>query len=126
MFSSRRILYVDDSKDDCELLRIMLTENGYAVKTVPSSTEALQLIRNNLFDLCLSDLSLSEGTGIELLEKVRAINPFIPLIICSADVRESTQEEALQAGADAFFTKPVDFDLLMKTIAQFLKDPRLV
>lgn len=104
----------------------MLTENGYAVKTVPSSTEALQLIRNDLFDLCLSDLSLSEGTGIELLEKVRAINPFIPLIICSADVRESTQEEALQAGADAFFTKPVDFDLLMKTIAQFLKDPRLV
>lgn len=126
MFLSHKILYVDDSQDDCELLRIMLTEKGYDVKTAPSLPEALQLIRSNLFDLCLSDLTLAEGTGIELLEKVRIVNPLMPLIICSADVRESTQEEALQAGADAFFTKPVDFDLLMKTIAQFLKNSRLV
>ena len=121
MFSSRKILYVDDSNDDCDLLQFILAEEGYEVKTAPSLTEALDLITNNFFDLYLSDLSLSEGTGFELLETVRTTNPSIPLIICSADTRESTQEQALQAGADAFFTKPVDFDVLIQTIAQLLQ-----
>ncbi|MDZ8052788.1 MAG: response regulator [Aulosira sp. ZfuCHP01] len=50
-----------------------------------------------------------------------ASDPSIPLIICSADARSSTRQQAMQADAQAFFIKPIDFDLLVEAIAQLIK-----
>lgn len=116
----RQVLCVDDTEDDCELFSFVLTQAGYEVRSAQSVADALQLIENNNFNLCLFDLSLSDGSGFELLEKIQRINPTIPVIICSGDARNSTRTQAMQAGAQAFFTKPIDFDLLIATVAQLL------
>lgn len=118
--AKKQILCVDNSKDDCELFNFILTQAGYEVEIAQSLTEALQLLENNQFDLYLFDISLSDGTGFELLKQVRAIDLSIPIIICSADARESTRQQVIQAGAQAFLTKPINFDLLIETIAQFI------
>jgi CheY-like chemotaxis protein len=117
---AKQILCVDDSRDDCELYDFILSEAGYRVELAQSLSDALQLIDSNQFDLYLFDISFLGGTGFELLEKVRAIDSSIPVIICSADARDSIREQAMQAGAQAFLTKPIDFNLLVATITQLL------
>ncbi|MCC5638827.1 response regulator [Nostoc sp. CHAB 5844] len=118
--TAKRILCVDDSKDNCELYDFILSQAGYDVESMQSLSAALQLINSNKFDLYLFDISLVDGTGLELLEKVRAIDSSIPVIICSADTRDSIQEEAKQAGAQVFLNKPIDVDFLVETITQLL------
>lgn len=117
----KRIICIDESGDDCELFHIVLTQAGYEVRSARSFAESLQFIENSQFNLCIANISLFRHTGFELLEKVREIYPAIPLIICSPDARNSTREKANQAGAQAFFTKPINFDSLVETIAQLIK-----
>lgn len=117
---TKRILCVDDSKDDCELYSFILSEAGYEVELTQSFTDVLQLIDSHKFDLCLFDISVLGDTGFEAIAKVRAIDPSMLVIICSADARDSVRQGAIQAGAQAFFSKPIDFNLLIETIAQLL------
>lgn len=117
---NKRILCVDDSGDDRELSSFILTEAGYEVEAAHSVADALRLMENSVFHLCLSDISLPDGTGFELLDTVRAADAFLPFIILSADARLTTQQEAIEAGAQAFFCKPIDYDRLVETINQLL------
>ncbi|WP_416676709.1 response regulator [Egbenema bharatensis] len=119
-FKKKRILCVDDSEDDCLLFHLILTEEGYEVESARSFTVAVQLIEQKTFDLCLFDHFLRDGKGLDLLERVRTVNSSMPIIICSGDVRASTQQKVIQSGAQAFFPKPIDFDSLIEAIAQFL------
>jgi CheY-like chemotaxis protein len=118
--ATNRVLCVDDTEDDCELFRLVLSEVGYDVELAQSFADALQLIETRQFDLYLFDLSIPGGTGFELLERVRAIHPSTPVIICTAEARDCVQQQAMQAGAQAFLTKPVCIDRLVETIAQLL------
>lgn len=117
---AKRILCVDDSKDDCDLYGFILSQAGFDVESTQSLSDALQLIDSNQFDLYLFDISILGGTGFELLEKVQALDSSIPVIICSADARDSIRERAIQAGAQAFLSKPIDVDFLVKMIAKLL------
>jgi DNA-binding NtrC family response regulator len=114
------ILYVDDSQYCTQLFSIFLSEAGYDVESAYSSIEALQLIETHQFNLCLFDLSLPDGSGLNLLEKVHAIHPSMPIIICSGYGDDSTQQQALLTGAIGYLTKPIDFELLVQTINQFV------
>lgn len=113
-----KIMCVHDSEDESELFPFMLTLMGCDVESTQSMTNALSLLEHSLFDLCLFNISLRNGTGFKWLEKVRAIAPSIPLIICSDDASELTRQQAMQVGIHAFFTKPVDFNLLITAITQ--------
>jgi DNA-binding NtrC family response regulator len=116
----KKILQVDESQDDCDLFKIILAlaQEGYIVESTQSFTNALQLIESQSFDLCLFSTALQNGSGFELLERLRAIDASIPVIMCSTDARDSTRRQALQAGARAFFLKPIDYDLLVSTVIQ--------
>lgn len=116
----KRILCVDDSGDDCDLYSFVLTEAGYEVESAQSFAHAVELIERGAFNLCLTDLSLADGTGFELLRRVRALNLLIPVVVCSGDSRGSTRQEAMAAGAEAFFTKPVDLEPLLETITRLI------
>jgi CheY-like chemotaxis protein len=116
----KRILCVDDTGDDCELFTLVLDEAGYEVMSAQSFADALQLIETVPFDLGVFDISIPDGTGLELLARVRKMNASIPVIMCTADIREATRQQAMQAGAQALLTKPVDIDRLVETVAQFL------
>ncbi|MCU0541715.1 MAG: response regulator [Oscillatoriaceae cyanobacterium Prado104] len=118
--TKKRILCVDDSADNNELLSFILDDAGYEVETAQSVTEGLQLARCGDFKLYVVDLCLSDGNGFELIEKIREFDRSTPIGVCSAQVRESVQEEAMRVGAQAFFTKPIDIDVFAKTIAELL------
>ncbi|GAB4386731.1 MAG: hypothetical protein Kow00121_53920 [Elainellaceae cyanobacterium] len=116
----KRILCVDNTEDDRELFKLFLTEAGYTVESAHSFSDAMQRIENSQFDLYLFNVSLADEVGFELLEKVQNIDSVVPVVVCTADVRVSTRQRVMQAGAQVFFTKPIDYDALVETIAQLL------
>ncbi len=114
--SRKRILCVDDSQDNCELLDFILSEAGYEIQSAQTTSEGLQLARSGEFKLYLLDLSFSDGNGLDLIEKIRAFDSSTPIVVCSGDVREAVQAKAMLVGAQAFITKPIDPDTFTQTI----------
>src|SRR5689334_19699814 len=106
----KRILYVDDDFDSYEILRFYLsTMELVHAQTI---TDGLRLAQSEPFAVYLLDIRLTDGTGVELCKRIRLSDRQTPVLFLSADVREATRQLALQAGAQAFITKPINFDYL--------------
>jgi DNA-binding response OmpR family regulator len=122
--STPRILCVDDDADTCEMLSYFLGRSGYQVNVAASMADALKLAIEERFDLYLLDLRFSDGSGIELYKQIRAFDSLAPVVIFSGDVRECVRHEAMQAGVQHFFRKPVSLEDLQKTVALLIGKSR--
>ena len=120
--SSKKILCIDDSQDNCELLMFILSDEGYEVETAGSVAEGVRVAQTGGFGLYLIDLSFADGTGFDLIERIQEFDLATPIIVCSGDGRPLVQEEAMRVGAQAFLLKPIDPDRLTHTIAEVLGD----
>jgi DNA-binding response OmpR family regulator len=118
--SRQVILCVDDDKDTSAGLSILLELSGYAVKTAGSVAEGLSLAQSERFDLYLFDYNFTDGTGIELCERLRSFDTTTPVVFCSGEGREEERELAGKVGAQAYLVKPVDPGVLLQTIALWL------
>ncbi|HWQ34159.1 MAG TPA: response regulator [Blastocatellia bacterium] len=114
----QRILCIDDDEFCHELLCFHLTE--YEMNSLKTLAEGLRRAESERFDLYLLDHFLPDGSGIELCRQIRRFDAATPIVIISADARPATREEALRAGAQVFFSKPVDFDELKRLITEML------
>jgi CheY-like chemotaxis protein len=116
---AKRILYVEDDEDTCTLLKIVLSD--LQVVTANTLAEALTLARHERFDLYLLDSFLPDGTGINLCQLIRQFDQKTPLLFCSADAYPSSQEKALQAGAQVYLIKPVEPSMLREVVLRLLQ-----
>ena len=117
------ILVVDDEPDVEMLFRQQfrrdLRGGRFTLEFAQSAPAALQCIsdaRNTSLILILSDINMPGMTGLELLPKAKAARPDVPVIMITAYGDEDTRRKALQGGADALFTKPIDFAMLRSEI----------
>jgi CheY-like chemotaxis protein len=115
-----RILHVEDDPDVRLLMAGSLQEFGYVVVTAATVAEALQLARELRFNLFILDVRLPDGTGIELCQQLRQLQPKVPVLYYSAYASESEQKEALSVCGDAYLKKPVLAEELEQTIARLL------
>ena len=113
------ILVVDDEPDVEMLFRQQfrrdLRAGRFTMEFAQSAPAALQCISdasNTSLILILSDINMPGMTGLELLPKAKAARPDVPVIMITAYGDEDTKRKALHGGADALFTKPIDFALL--------------
>jgi CheY-like chemotaxis protein len=117
------ILVVDD-EPDVELLfrqqfRHDLRAGRFAMEFAPSAAAALQRIADAAevsLILILSDINMPGMSGLELLPKAKAARPDVPVIMITAYGDPETKRKALEGGADALFTKPIDFGSLRSEI----------
>lgn len=116
--AAKRILCVEDHEDTCELLRLLLSD--YEVLTVSTLAEALQVAQSEPVDLYVLDSRLPDGTGLELCQRIRASDPHTPILFCSADA--TTEQQTLEAGAQAYLTKPCEPEVLRQTVEQLFKE----
>lgn len=103
-----KILLVEDSTDDAELLAIELADAGIAADWVRVDREdtLLAALAGGAHDLVVSDLRLPGFDGVEALQRVRAAAPGVPFVFCAGAPADSqTAEAALEAGADAYVCK---------------------
>ena len=115
-----RILHVDDDPDIRLLISASLHDFGYIVATAGTNAEALQLARKLKFDLCILDVRLPDGSGIELCQKIHKLQPQLPTLYYSAYASDEEQEEALSVCGHAYLKKPVSAEKLEQTVAELL------
>ena len=122
-----RILIVDDHEDNVELLRARLEAWGYRSETAGDGAEALRKIEESPPDLVLLDVMMPKMDGIEVARRVKGNRnlPFIPIIMQTALDTIENKVEGLEAGADDYITKPVDFAELKARLTSMLRIKRL-
>jgi len=103
------LLYVDDEPTLLEKTRTYLEQSGYCVDTAGSAQEALPLIRNNSYDVIVSDYLMPGMDGIELLRKIRQTGIRTPFIILIGKNQEGVAVNALRSNADFYLEKKVSF-----------------
>lgn len=120
-----RILIVDDEEVICNVLDRRLSKEGYLCTTAHNGKEALNHFYQNSFSLILSDIKMPEMTGIELLQKVKAIDPKMKIIMVTAYPEIDLAVNAMRLGAYDFIIKPADLDLIVMSVKKALESKRL-
>ncbi|MGH9941810.1 MAG: sigma-54-dependent transcriptional regulator [Pyrinomonadaceae bacterium] len=116
----KTILVVDDDKPQREILEMILSGEGYDVTTAASGEAALKFARERRFDLALTDLKMTGIDGIELLQRLLALDSSIIVILLTAHGSIDSAKEALRRGAFDYLEKPYDRETLLETIRRAL------
>ena len=115
------ILIVDDEANLLEVLAVALENMGYGTVTAETAEEALAVLEEREVHLVLSDLRLPGLSGRELMEKVKAANPDLPVVIMTAYDSLKEALEIIKEGAFYYTVKPFELDALEATIASALR-----
>lgn len=118
-----RILVVDDEADLRELLELTLVGMGLDVDLAANVSEAKHLLATHAYSLCLTDMRLPDGNGLEVVSQVKACSPDSPVAVITAFGNAENAVAALKAGAFDYLSKPVALDALRTLIRQALKLP---
>ena len=111
-----RALVVDDEPDIRELLEITLMRMGIDSDSAADLAEARTRLEQGAFDVCLTDMRLPDGSGIDLVRHIQRHHPRLPVAVITAHGNMESAVEALKAGAFDFVSKPVDLELLRRLI----------
>ena len=117
-----RVLYVDDDEDSREMLSLLLTLSQIETKTAATATQALTLMQAEQFDLYLLDARLPDLDGFELCRRMRVFDQHTPILFFSGAAYEADKRQGIEAGANAYVTKP-DVEDLLTTITRFISYP---
>lgn len=119
--SNPRALIVDDEPDIRELLELTLGRMNIETRPAADLTQARQLLAAGTFDLCLTDMRLPDGSGLDLVRHIQDVQPDLPVAVITAYGSMDTAVEALKAGAFDFVSKPVNLNTLRNLINSALK-----
>jgi two-component system, NtrC family, nitrogen regulation response regulator NtrX len=120
------ILIIDDEKAIRKTLSEILRYEGYKIDEAADGEEGLRKFSNSTYDLVLCDVKMPKMDGIEFLEKSKAINPDVPIIVISGHGNIETAVEAVKKGAFDFISKPPDLNRLLITLRNALDKQTLV
>ncbi|NLW76720.1 MAG: response regulator, partial [Methanomicrobiales archaeon] len=116
-----RILIVDDSLFQRRVVSAPLKAQGFEIFEAVNGKEGLEKILEVKPDLILLDILMPEKNGIEVLKELKKAQNTIPVIMLTSDVQESTRDECLSLGAQAFVNKPVKAEELLPIITSLLQ-----
>jgi two-component system, NtrC family, response regulator PilR len=115
------VLIVDDEPDLCELLSITLQRMDLSARTANDVASAQRLLKTEQFDLCLTDMQLPDGDGLDLVKWMQQYTPSVPVAVITAHGNMETAVRALKLGAYDFVSKPLELAGLRKLVATAIK-----
>ncbi len=117
-----KILIIDDDQDIRLLLDRFLSKNGFTTETASQGESAIELLKQHTFDLILCDFKLPDMTGLELIPKVKILNPEACIIIITGYSDVKVAVKTIKLGAYDYVTKPLYPDEILMTIEQALSN----
>ena len=120
----KKALIIDDEPDICQLAEITLNRMGLETKSANDIATGKKLLQSESFDLCLTDMNLPDGDGIDLVSYISENFPNIPVAVITAYGNMESAVRALKAGAFDFVSKPVDLQILRNLISSAIKLPK--
>src|SRR5512139_340527 len=114
------VLIIDDEPDIRELLEITLNRMDIQTCSAENIESAKELLQQNSFDLCLTDMKLPDGNGLDLVDTIQAMPDPIPVAVITAHGNIDTAILAMKKGAFDFVSKPVDLHVLRQLVSHAL------
>ena len=111
-----RVLLVDDEEDLVEFLARLLLKRGCTVTATNSGPEAIEAVDSQIFDVAIVDLKMPQMDGIEVLQKIRAIQPYLEVIMLTGHGSPSSALEAGRLKAFRYLLKPYKVEELLEQI----------
>ena len=115
------VLVVDDDPGHLTTLRTIIKSWGYEVTEADDGSAGVEKVRERPFDIVLMDVRMAKMGGIEAMNKIKAYNPAIPVLIMTAYSSIESAVQALKEGAYDYLTKPLDFELLKLTLERAIE-----
>ena len=119
--NKKQVLVIDDEPDIRELLELTLGRMNLETRSAANIDEARHLLQGFRFDLCLTDMRLPDGNGIDLVRHIQEKYPQLPVAVITAHGNMETAIAALKAGAFDFVSKPLDLNDLRNIVRSALK-----
>lgn len=121
LFPDKRVLVVEDDPASYEYLNEILVSSGCSVLHAANGKLGIEMfIRTGNIDLILLDIQLPEMDGYQFARKIREINTRVPIIAQTAHAMSEDRKKCLDAGCSCYLTKPINYDLLLETLKEFL------
>lgn len=120
------ILLVDDDPLSLKSISLFLGEEGYRVQEASDGIEALEYLKNDSFDLILSDVFMPRCNGFQLLEEAKKMSPHTAVIFMTAYPTSDPRTKASSLGVEALILKPLLFEDLLNKIQRVLKKRNLL
>ena len=118
-----QVLVVDDEPDIRELLELTLVKMGLGVDSVGSIAEAKEKLKTERYELCLTDMKLGDGEGLELVRYIATLPNDLPVAVITAFGSAENAVAALKAGAFDYVSKPVGLEQLRALVRAAMKLP---
>jgi two-component system, NtrC family, response regulator PilR len=115
------VLVVDDEPDLLELVSLTLSRMSLKTRTAPDLGSARRLLRSERFDLCLTDMRLPDGDGLDLVAWIQENRATLPVAVITAHGNVESAVRALKLGAFDFVSKPLDLGVLRKLVGSAIK-----
>jgi len=113
-----RILVVDDEVKVCSLLRMMLEEMGHEVMVTIDAAAVVPLVDKRYYDLVLLDINMPHLSGIEVIQRLRARNRLIKIIVVTAVDNAIARQYIEELGIDGYVVKPFKYDYLRRVLKE--------
>jgi two-component system, OmpR family, response regulator VicR len=119
------LFYVEDDESLSFVTRDNLELQGYRVTYCENGKQAMEMIRQNDFDLCILDVMLPDTDGFTIAEEIRKFNTEVPIIFLTAKSMKEDRIRGLRLGADDYMTKPFSIEELILKVEIFLRRSKI-
>ncbi len=120
------ILIVDDDENVCKSLELIFGKKGYETETAFTGREALKMAKRKFFNIALLDIKLPDVEGIDLITPLKEMHPDTAVIMVTGNASMENAVRALNEGAAAYNTKPLNMDEVLATIENVVEKQHLV
>jgi len=120
-----KILCIEDDEDTCDLVTFVFKDAGYEIESC-GQADCLKLIHEEKFSAFVLDNHFHGLSGVDICREIRSFDQITPVIFLSGEVRQVEIEKAMAAGANAYLTKPTDFEKLVPTAIKLIEQFQMV
>lgn len=124
--SSQRVLVIEDQEDLAALYESALRKAGLDVSKAYTGEEGVALFEDNGADAVVLDMTLPEMHGLQALQRIRALNTNVPVVVVTGETSEETRQQCERLGVQEYLSKPADHDQILSALRRALDDPKTI